>query len=249
MKKTLFIIGLLLFVVCNASAQGIKIYKKDGSLIRFPYSDIDSLVAYSYVDPSTIVEHEVVDLGLSVKWATCNIGANEPEEAGLYFAWGETTGYAANDEHVFSWGTYSLCKGSEKTLTKYCSSFDYGIFDNKKLLEPEDDAAIVNWGGAWRMPTRKELSELIDKCQWSNSSMNGVNGYIITSKTNGNSIFIPMVGYINEAGLQNYNRSGYYLSSSLDGNTHSYYLLSISSGIYTKSGARCIGNPIRAVCP
>ena len=86
--------------------------------------------------------HEYVDLGLSVKWATCNIGANSPEEYGDYFAFGEV-----KPKSDYTWSNYKWCESSTYTLTKYCTESNYGIVDNKTVLDPEDDAAVVNWGG------------------------------------------------------------------------------------------------------
>lgn len=125
-----------------------------------------------------------VDLGLSVKWANMNVGATAPEEYGYYFAWGETQPY--NDE------TYKFCNASGE-LTKYCLHSTDGIVDGKKVLEPVDDAAIVNWGKKWRMPTYDELEELCDNCTWTWTHRMGVEGCKVTGP-NGNSIFLPAGG-------------------------------------------------------
>ena len=99
--------------------------------------------------------HEYVDLGLSVKWATCNVGANNPWEAGDYFAWGET-----EPKTEYSWATYKWSYGTTRTLTKYCFNSERGIVDNKETLELDDDAAYVNWGVKWRITTVEEWEEL-----------------------------------------------------------------------------------------
>jgi hypothetical protein len=141
------------------------------------------------------VEPEYVDLGLSVKWATFNLGASAPEEYGDYFAWGETEPKAK-----YGWAQYKWGNGENKALTKYCNKAAYGedgFTDNLTQLLPEDDAAHVNWGGNWRMPTAAEFDELINNCTIEKSTVNGVNGYLLTSKINGNSIFLPMAGYYN----------------------------------------------------
>ena len=147
---------------------------------------------------SVFINPQFVDLGLpsGTLWATCNIGAASPEDYGDYFAWGETEGY--NDGKTdFSWSTYKWCNGSYSTLTKYNTSSRYGNVDNMTELELEDDAAYVNWGPAWRMPSEEQFSELINSSytttEW--TTQNGVNGQKITSKTNGNSIFLPAAGF------------------------------------------------------
>ena len=136
--------------------------------------------------------YEYVDLGLSVNWATCNVGASSPEEYGDYFAWGET-----ETKSEYTWATYKYCKGSENTLTKYCDDSNYGnngFEDNIITLLPEDDVAHVKWGGKWRMPTEAEFNELIYSCDWAWTTQNGVMGYKVTSKKTGYtgcSIFLP----------------------------------------------------------
>lgn len=122
--------------------------------------------------------HEYVDLGLSVKWATCNVGATKPEEYGDYFAWGETT-----PKSTYDWETYKYCNGSFDSLTKYNNSSIFGTEDYKKTLELADDAARANWGGSWRMPTKAEQDELREKCTWTWTTQNGVKGCKVTSKT------------------------------------------------------------------
>ena len=138
-----------------------------------------------------------VDLGLSVKWATCNVGANSPEEYGDYFAWGET-----KPKDSYKWSTYKWCNGSKDKLTKYCKESYYGRVDNKTVLDLVDDAAHVNLGGAWRMPTKEEIRELKDNCTWTWTTQNGVNGYLVTSKKNDNSIFLPAAGYRSGSDLE-----------------------------------------------
>ena len=166
--------------------------------------------------------HGYVDLGLSTMWATCNVGADNPVEYGDYFAWGETEpyykpGYArAEDtewkksrERGYTWSSYSYCEGSESTMTKYCVSSKLGQVDNKHILEQADDAASVNWGGEWRMPSAAEVSELtnLDNTIWTwygigNSEFGGVAGFKVQSRKPGytdNFIFLPAAGqYIGE---------------------------------------------------
>jgi len=142
---------------------------------------------------------EAVDLGLpsGTKWANMNVGATAPEDYGLYFAWGETMGYTSDtsDGHSFDWENYKWCNGSGKTLTKYCTTSDYGTVDNKMVLDLEDDAAYLNWGDKWRMPTITEIQELLDNTTSEWTTQNGVYGRKFTSKSNGNAVFLPAAGY------------------------------------------------------
>ena len=119
--------------------------------------------------------HEWVNLGLSVKWACCNVGANTPEECGDYFAWGEIE----TKNEYYSGEGYS--KNYGKNISDISGNVAY-------------DAATANWGGSWRMPTKAEIQELIDNCTWTWTIVNGVKGYKVTSKINGNSIFISITG-------------------------------------------------------
>ena len=158
--------------------------------------------------------HEYVDLGLpsGLKWATCNVGATKPEEYGDYFAWGDTVPYYepghAQDTHQnywkegksggYHWSSYKWCKGSSKTLTKYCNNGTYGyngFTDSKTTLDPEDDAARYQWGGSWRMPTQADCQELIDNCKLEKTEFNGILGYKATSKKyEDRFIFLPAAG-------------------------------------------------------
>ena len=130
------------------------------------------------------IQPKAIDLGLSVKWATMNIGAESPEDTGEVFTWGDIV--PVTFENIGS--GYKWSDGTENGMTKY------NLVDGKEFLESEDDAATVNWGGTWRMPTAKEIDELIDNCTIETTIQNGVKGIIVTGK-NGNSIFIPGIGY------------------------------------------------------
>ena len=192
--------------------------------------------------------HAYVDLGLSVKWATCNVGAENPEDYGDYYAWGETETKSAYD-----WSTYKWCNGSGDTLTKYCTSSNYGTVDNKTQLDLSDDVAHVKWGGSWRMPTHDELKELLNTSNstWTWTTQGGKNGYKVTSKKNGNSIFLPAAGYRYGGSLNYAGSYGDYRSSSLD-TSYSYgaYYLGFGSGdVGWGDGGRCYGQSVRPVCP
>ena len=239
--KKMFMAVIALMMTISASAQ-FYLYCSDGNVIK-----VDSI---SMIAPSENVDpyngHEYVDLGLSVKWATCNVGASKPEEYGDYFAWGET-----EPKEVYDWSTYKWCNGSSTSLTKYCTNSSYGTVDNKTVLESADDAAAVNWGGSWRMPTNAELTELREQCTWTWTTQNGVNGYKVTSKSNGNSIFLPAADCHDDSPLNNAGSLGSYWSSSL---ATSYprgacYLGFNSSNVGWYSHNRYNGLPVRPVCP
>ena len=199
--------------------------------------------------------HEYVDLGLpsGTLWATCNIGATSPEDYGDYFAWGETEGYNSG-KTIFDWSTYKWCKGSENTMTKYCTDSNYGyngFTDAKTELDLEDDAAYVNWGPAWRMPSIEQFRELINSSytttEW--TTQNGVNGRKITSKTNGNSIFLPAAGYRLGSFLISAGSYGIYWSRTLpwDFPDVAWYLYFDSSDIGTSGDGRFYGRSVRPV--
>lgn len=155
---------------------------------------------------------ELMDLGLSVKWATCNIGATKPEDFGNYYAWGEV-----EQKNIYNWETYKWCDGSIYGLNKYC----YGIehkpvneeHDNIKRLESNDDIAHIKLGDKWRMPTIGEIIELISNCEAEWTTLNGVRGCRFTSKKNGNSIFLPAAGVRYDEGLGSYGLGEYWSSS------------------------------------
>ena len=190
--------------------------------------------------------YKAVDLGLpsGIKWAAHNVGATKPEEYGGYYAWGEI-----EEKEYYSWSTYKWCNGSYDTMTKYCTGIYYGTVDNKTVLDPEDDVAHVKWGGSWRMPTKAEQDELRNNCTWTWTTQNGVKGYKVTSKTNGNSIFLPAAGRRYGAGLNLSGSVGYCWSSSLDGDfSGSAYCLDFYGGSYDwGSDERCYGFSVRPV--
>ena len=192
--------------------------------------------------------HDYVDLGLpsGTLWATCNVGANSPEEYGNYFAWGET-----EPKNDYSWSTYKYCKGSSSTLTKYCAHSSWGTVDNKTELEPSDDAATVNWGSGWQMPSYKQYDELINSSYTTTTwtTLNGVYGRKITSKSNGNSIFLPAAGSHRDTSLYDAGYLGDYWSRSLDRYTDdfAYGLCFFSSSINRLYSKRYVGQSVRPV--
>ena len=196
--------------------------------------------------PNPTVTPEYVDLGLpsGVKWATFNVGATKPEEYGDYFAWGET-----EPKELYDWSTYKWCDGSYNTLTKYNTDSEYGVVDNKKILESSDDAATANWGGDWRMPSVDEWNELLSHCSLQWEERNGVSGVALVSVQNGNSLFLPAAGvYHYNNGLISQNTEGYYRTNSLDESRGTISLgFSYTGSINWYANDRCFGQPMRPV--
>lgn len=199
------------------------------------------------------ISHEYVDLGLSVKWATCNVGASKPEEYGDYYAWGET-----EPKDFYFWKTYKYCDGSYKTLTKYTDSAcgKDGFSDNKSVLDPEDDVAHVKWGGNWRIPTKDELEELRTQCTWTITTLNGVKGYTVTSNVGGytdRSIFMPATGMRIRQWTLSTDTIGRFWGNSReiedDSNEAVYLDFNFSRGPGRFSIIRCFGQCVRPVCP
>ena len=183
--------------------------------------------------------HEYVDLGLpsGLKWATCNVGASSPEEYGLYFAWGETTGYTREqvpDVREFIMEEY------EDTLAASISAD----------LTLEQDAAHVNMGGNWRMPTKAEYQELFDNCNdfWTNDyRVTGIAGRIFRSKVNGKEVFFPAAGSCNEY-LDFVGSYGYYWSASWRSEYDVWNFILNHNNHYIEKAARYEGKSVRGVC-
>ena len=185
--------------------------------------------------------YEYVDLGLpsGLKWATCNIGASSPEQSGLYFAWGETTGYTTNQitngERLFTQDVYNA--GPAASI--------------ETDLTLEQDAANVNMDGKWRMPTKDEYQELIDNCDgvWTDDyNGTGIKGCIFTSKVNGKSVFFPAAGYCNGSSVYSVGSDGRYWSASYESSLGAHFLF-FNFGIHmTQITNRYFGHNVRAVC-
>lgn len=195
-------------------------------------------------DGSSANGHKYVDLGLSVKWATMNVGATTPEGYGDYFAWGETS-----TKDTYDWSTYFDTNDGGSTFKKYNNN------GGKTVLDPEDDAAHVNWGGSWRMPTLAEWQELYDNCTWTWTTQNGINGYKVTSNKAGYTdrfIFLPAAGYREDSALNFVGSFGYFWSSSLYGNYSNFawslYFVSDYHYLYYGYG-RYLGQSVRPVLP
>lgn len=243
---------------------------QNGTATKMAAADSITFTEPQAVTPETPT-HEYVDLGLSVKWATCNVGAEKPEDYGDYFAWGETekTTLIYGD----AWDEYRFCEligytddgeiynncdvtgnGTVYVFSKYNST------DGKRVLDAEDDAAAVNWGGAWRMPTVDELKELYENCTWEyKEDFNGVSGYKVTSKKTGYTdkyIFLPLAGFISSYRGDAYNDgvevklwSSSLWWSSLVPNANAYNLRGKKDGSYeVENSSRSDAYSVRPVC-
>lgn len=203
---------------------------------------------------------ECVDLGLSVKWASCNVGAQRPEDFGDYYAWGETDPKSIYHISNYKWREFWPMK-----ITKYNNNSEYGPIDNKFTLDMEDDVAHVKWGGNWRMATLDEWGELFENCTWKwydegNSEFGGVAGYKIISKKEGFSgryIFLPAAGScysrdIDEPGRpEDIGKRGCYWTSSLDeeNSGSACDITFISEYGCNSDRSRIFGHSVRPVCP
>ena len=231
MKKIFTLIALLTMTI-GAMVQGQYFYEwKDGKYVQRSLAEVDS-ITFSLPE-SAEKAYKYVDLGLpsGTLWADRNVGADSPEAYGDYFAWGETT-----TKSFYYWGIYKWCRGSSDTMTKYCTNSNYGTVDYMTVLDLEDDAAYVNMGPEWRMPTDDEQIELRQNCTWTWTTQNGTRGYKVTGP-NGNSIFLPAAGYRSGSSLSDAGSYGYYWSSSLD-EINSYG----AWGLYFYSGNHYTGN-------
>ena len=178
-------------------------------------------------DRGIICDHEWVDLGLSVKWATCNVGANAPHGYGNYYAWGETSTKNSYDED------------NSRTFGKSMSD----ISGNARY-----DAARDNWGRTWRLPTKREMEELESKCTWQWTTQSGVEGYKVTGP-NGNSIFLPAAGFCYGSSPDRWDGGFYWSSTPYESNErcYAYGLYFGSGGHYVYRGLRDCGHAVRPV--
>ena len=198
-----------------------------------------------------------VDMGNGLKWANMNVGAETETDYGTFFAWGETTGCTVigstttlaegNVKTKFTWATYALCNKTGTTLNKYNYTSSAGYVDNKDELERVHDAASVNWGGSWRMPTDAEWTWLRKNCTWTWTTQNGVNGYVV--ERNGNSIFLPAAGRLCDTEFVNTDKEGLYWSSSISRtySSHGSDLIFWSTGVENNMCYRSYGLSVRAV--
>lgn len=210
-------------------------YGTNNSPIYVPQGSVEAYKAAEYWSDYAdrifaIGAPQAVDLGLSVKWASFNLGATAPEECGDYFSWGEIATKPSYSWSNYAWGSSSV------SLTKYVASDNYGIVDGDTKLNADDDAASIRFGNQWRIPTDEEWSELYDntKMTWTWDSTK--QGYIVKSKIEGyegNSIFLPAAGYSSSYMI---GYSGYYWASSLYLNSEGEYNSSLGSGVSFNEG-------------
>gem|GEM_PF-1725112 len=187
--------------------------------------------------------HEWVDLSLPSGrcWATANVGASSPGETGGYYAWGETV-----EKDTYNWDTYRWVD-SDTLLTRYCRDSLCGTVDSLSSLTAPHDAARVNMGGRWRMPTLDEIYELKLFCTWTADTLDGQPGFRVTG-TNGNSIFLPMAGYREHGYFANEGTEGTYWTCELNYNTdvEAYALHILSYSRWWAIRQRCTGRTVRA---
>ena len=245
MKKTILSI-IAATMSLAATAQTNIWYWQNGTATKVESVDSITFTEPQAAPPDTPT-HEYVDLGLKVKWATCNVGAEKPEDFGDYFAWGETA-----PKSDYTWSTYKFTTDGGKTLTKYTGS-------DKTVLDAADDAATASWGSAWRMPTLEEMQDLLDNCTWEwqaagNTTFGGVAGHKVTSKKTGYTdkyIFLPAAGTRDGTVVNGAGSWGNYWLLSLDaGGPRDAYNLSFDSGSkgwHISDRHRCLGFPVRPV--
>ena len=226
--KTLLLIIALMLPFAGYAQDQYKVYKINGETVVYDYSEIDSIVIKNYTVVPIVEDCEYVDLGLSIKWATFNLGAKKVSDVGDYYAWGEI-----ESKNVFT--------------TENSETYDVnGIKDFAG--NPDYDAAAYVLGEGWRMPTHEECEELSRNCLWEWTEINGKPGFKITGST-GKAIFLPAAGYKYGAYVSEDDTNGYYWSSTPD---HSLvaYTLSFMKGDWCggyATGYRDIGCPIRPV--
>lgn len=241
MKENIFLRVVPLFLSLQTfAATNMVVELKNGESNKYCTDDVEMV----YIQEIS----NYVDLGLpsGTLWASCNVGSSRPEEVKDYYAWGETTTKKVYDESTYTFNqNYALDAN--------------GAVDSIAALLPENDAATVNLGADWRMPTIEEWKELQKYCKWSWSILNGMSGSLFTAE-NGNWIFLPSAGvFMYNAVNQSANGgSADYWSSSLapesepnfpgfDGNLRAHYLLSHSNGDFTNVGDAVVGLPVRPV--
>lgn len=243
----------------NMNAQYINVYK-DGKLVKSYATTEADYVEFAEEAPAP--EHEYVDLGLTSKtlWATCNIGAEKPEDAGLFFAWGETTGHSGevtketttcSDGYSYDWESAPFNNGQKSYSADYFSSTGRaeatGSASGTELVA-KYDAATVNWGSEWQMPNIDQLIELEKECTWTWDDTN--KGYKVSNKSDDTKfIFLPAAGDRYNNLHSDIGVIGNYWSRTIYGSSDKYglYLGFRNDAVYTYETYRSYGFSVRAV--
>ncbi len=195
--------GYMVVVDLGSGIEQNDITQEQADVAKAKNWSVEAIEGEDFIPYPKSDDHDYVDLGLpsGTLWATCNVGATTPQGIGLFFAWGDTVGHGSDisDGYLFSWENYKWAEvsGEDTYFTKYCSDGSRakdGLTDGKVELDPEDDAAYVNWGSQWRTPSKEQLDELKDLCTWTATTLHGVEGYEVTGP-NGNTIFLPETGW------------------------------------------------------
>lgn len=238
----------------NGTITAIKPGKTKISATSGGVSDYIDLTVTNLEPTEYLNNYGYVDLGLSVKWATCNIGSSVPEGYGDYFAWGET-----NTKTSYTWANYKFREEGDKydnlKFSKYnYFSNDFGPVDNKTGLDLSDDVANIKLGRGWRMPSRNELNELEKECEWTLITLNGIDGFLVTSRKSGylgRSIFIPCAGSLSESNVIDRGKRVTFWTRNIfqwRGPTCGT-CVEKEEGLTSYMEERYVGLPVRPVCP
>lgn len=210
--RILITIGLLAFGVASYATTFMRVKTRDGRIEKYDVSKVVEVFFEEKQADST--KHGYMDLGLpsGILWATCNIGATKPDEFGDYFAWGET-----QPKDIYKWSTYKWAFASDSDTLDSMFKYNFGnkcqgTIDSLSILAPEDDAAAVNWGAGWRMPTIDEFKELFYNCEHFYLD-DGLKGTVFVGS--GGWILLPLAGERNGSDFQHVDEYGHYWSSSL----------------------------------
>lgn len=195
--------GYMVVIDLDSGIEQNEITAEQAAVARAKTWSVEAIENDEYIQYPKTNTHQYIDLGLSsgTLWATCNVGANNPQDIGKFFAWGDTVGHGkdVSDGYLFDWEHYIWCEvsGDDTSFTKYCSDSSRGkdgFTDGEYELAPEDDAAYMNWGSEWRTPTKEQFDELQSECNWTLTTYHDVKGYEVTGP-NGNTIFLPETGW------------------------------------------------------
>lgn len=242
-----------------SNGKRVEAYRNNENVFSYYLTNLNPQSTYYYVAGCVVdgIEHyalvssfntgrlvlEPVDLGLNVKWSTCNIGASKPIEYGCYYAWGEVL-----TKEEYNKLTYKWFSSDGTAIIKYCWSPWSPYRDNKQELDPEDDVAQVLTEGKWRMPTRQDIRDLLNKCTWEYTTIEGVSGCIVTSKINNNSIFIPASGVYNGTKLYSGNNACVFSSYTFGDDCATCLYFYESDRLEVGDSYRYLGHPVRPVC-